>query len=172
MTINEKLFKEKKKLSVGSIMSAKYAEEFLQEIGPDTVFSTTKEKETLNDSVSKLAQWNAKKYGCVNFTQAYFLANKKIEKFQNSPLLPKDLKKLLKDYNSLIHETLSAIGLAIEEIGPKMPTKFPKKEKIRNFDPSWLSNIHNEKRPKLEPKANEILEYINQYLGIDNLASK
>lgn len=172
IVLDEKFFEEKKKLSVGGIMSAEFAEEFLQEIGPDTEFSTKEEEETLNDPALKLAQWNAKKYGLVHYTQAYFEASRKIEKFQNSPLLPKELKKLLKDYSSLVHETLSAIGLALEEIGPKMPTAFPTKEKVKNFHPSWLSNIHNDKRPKLEPKANEILEYINQYLGIDNLAAE
>lgn len=50
-----------------------------------------------------------------------------------------------------------------------MPTYFPTKDSLENFNSSWVSNIHNNYCPKLEPKAIEILLFINNYLNVDNL---
>lgn len=168
--INKEFVEEKMKLSSGMVVSKEYAEEYFQLV--DTESIEIPKDDTLNDPALKLAKWNEKIYGVIHFTESFKKATEEIEKFQNSPLLPAELKNLLEDYTSLMRESLSAVGLAIEEASKKMPTTFPTKEKVQKFTPHWISNIFNEKRPKLEPKAIEILSFINNYLGVDELAKE
>ena len=168
--INKEFSDKQMKMSKGAIVSKEFAEENFKLVGIDEPDITIDEEP--NDPALKLAKWNNRKYGLVHFTEAYDKATNEIKSFQNSPLLPSELKNLLSDYNTLMYETLTAVGEAIEEAGREMPTKFPSKETLDNFDPGWISNIHNNKAPKLEPKAIEILEFINSYLGIDKLANE
>jgi len=172
MEIDEAYIKEKRKMSKGGIMSAEFAAENLQVIGPDNQKNKVAKssKAGANDPALKLAQWNDRKYGMIQFTAKYKEAVDEIERYQNSPLLPSGLKVLLQDYSKLMHEALTAVGEAMEEAGKQMPVNYPNRDSLIGFGDSWLSNIYNKKRPKLEPKALEILDYINKYLGIDSLA--
>ncbi|MEL0623593.1 hypothetical protein V6238_10880 [Marinomonas arenicola] len=173
MKIDEKYIEEKRKLRKGAIVSAEFAAEHFQVIGPETKAEPKpNNKEIINDPALKLAQWNDRKYGMIHFTENYRVAVDEIERFQSSPLLPDGLKVLLKDYSLLMHESLSAVGDAIEEASKQMPVNFPNPDTLKGFGDSWLSNIYNKKRPDLEPKAKEILEFINKYLGIDSLANE
>jgi len=173
MEIDEKYREEKRKLYKGAIVSAEFAAEHFEIIGPESKAEskTNSKKEKINDPALKLAQWNDRKYGLIHYTENYSAATSEIERFQNSPLLPSQLKSLLKEYALLMHESLSAVGEAIEEAGKQMPVNYPNPDALKGFGDAWLSNIYNDKRPKLEPKAKEILDFINTYLGIDSLAN-
>ena len=173
--IDEKYKEEKRILRKGAIISADFAAENLEIIGPGTTSnskSSNNQKEKIDDPAKKLAQWNNRKYGLIHFTENYKIATDKMKKFQSSPLLPSQLKLLINEYSILMHESLSAVGDAVEEASKQMPINYPTSDVLNNFSHAWLSNIYNKKRPNLEPKANEILEFINKYLGIDELASK
>lgn len=160
--------KEAKKNVVGGIVSMEYWQDNFQLVTPDVSdFPAMAEP---NDPALKLAKWNDRKYGMVNFTQKYKDASDEISRFQNSPLLPSQLKKLLKDYSDLVGETLTAVGVAIEVAGKEMPLHFQTKESLGKFKPSWIGNIHNDKVPDLEAKAIEILNFINVYLRVDYLS--
>jgi hypothetical protein len=175
MEIDEKYKEEKRKLYKGAIVSAEFAAEHFEVVGPESKSKsktkTNNKKEKINDPALKLAQWNDRKYGLIHYTENYSAATSEIERFQNSPLLPSQLKSLLKDYALLMHESLSAVGDAIEEAGKQMPVNYPNPDALKGSGDAWLSNIYNDKRPKLEPKAKEILDFINTYLGIDSLAN-
>ncbi|MEO3680128.1 hypothetical protein ABGI61_13935 [Rheinheimera sp. FR7-31] len=170
VSIDEKFAKEKMNMACGAIVSKEFAEEYFQPVGSEApVFPNN---ESPNEPALKLAKWNNRKYGLVHFTKEYSIATAEMKRFQNSPLLPSGLKELLNEYSALMEETLSAVGEALEEAGKNMPTNFPTAKKLKNFNPSWVSNIHNDKAPRLEPKAMEILNFINEYLGVDDLAKK
>lgn len=168
--IDEVFAKEKMSMASGAILSKEFAEEYLEVIGTDAPVIPDIQKPT--DPSLKLAKWNDRKYGLIHFTKEYSKATDEIKRFQNSPLLPSGLKELLKDYSVLMEETLSAVGEAMEVAGKEMPTNFPTADTLKKFNPAWISNIHNKKAPDLEPKAIEILSFINKYLGIDNLAKE
>ncbi|WP_147284455.1 hypothetical protein [Shewanella morhuae] len=170
VSIDEKLAKEKMSMASGAIVSIEFAEKYIQLVGTET--TVVRSNESPNDPALKLAEWNDRKYGLVHFTEKYHNATVEMKRFQNSPLLPSRLKELLKDYTNLMEGTLSAVGEALEEASKNMPKNFPTAKKLKNFNPSWVSNIHNDKTPKLEPKAREILNYINTYLGVDDLAKE
>ncbi len=168
--IDEKFTKEKMSIVRGAVVSNEYAEEYFQLVG--TKAPVVPDNENPHDPALKLAKWNDRKCGFVHFTEGYVKATDEIKRFQNSPLLPSRLKELLKDYSTLMHETLATVGEAVEEAGKGMPANFPTTDTLKNFTSAWVSNIHNNKAPKLEPKAIEILNFINEYLGIDNLAKE
>jgi len=174
MKIDDEFKEEKRKLRKGAIVSVEFVAENFELIGPETKAKKkpNNRKEPINDPALKLAQWNDMKYGLIHFTEKYIAAKNEIERFQKSPLLPSTLKLLLKDYSLLMHESLLAVGEAIEDAAKQMPVSYPNTDALKGFGDGWLSNIYNQKRPELEPKANEILECINQYLGIDNLANE
>ncbi|MFL9594146.1 hypothetical protein ACKC5O_19340 [Aeromonas schubertii] len=166
--VNEDAKKEKMAKAKGAIVSQEYAQEYFEVLGVDKPVEHKKDEP--KDPALKLSVWNERKYGLVHFTEKYDQSVKEIQRFQDSPLLPSDLKKLLSDYSMLMHKTLSTVGETMEEVGKEMPKSFRTKESITQFSVGWVSNLHNDRTPKLEPKAKEILEYINKYLGIDNLA--
>tara|TARA_B110000196_G_scaffold84911_1_gene73437 strand:- start:263 stop:1207 length:945 start_codon:yes stop_codon:yes gene_type:complete len=168
--INKDFADEQMKMAKGAVVSKEFAEEFFEMVGPDV--PVIEKEEEPNDPALKLARWNDKKYGLVHYTELYMKATDEIKSFQNSPLLPSGLKSLLSDYSDLMHESLTAVGEAIEDAGKEMPKNFPNKDTLNNFSPGWISNIHNDKTPKLEPKAIEILGFVNSYLGIDKLAEE
>jgi hypothetical protein len=169
--LDENYFKEKMKLAKGAIVSKEYAEKYFEIIGPETTNDLPAKIAEPTDPALKLAKWQEEKYGMVHYTENFDKAMTEIEKFQSSPLLPAELKTILEEYYQLIHETLATVGNAIEEAAIELPKVCSSKEQLDNFSSSWLSNIHNDKAPKLEPKAKEVLTYINKYLRIDELAS-
>jgi hypothetical protein len=171
--IDEKIAKEKMRMASGVIVSKEFAEEYFEVIGTDgTDAPVVPVVEKPTDPSLKLAKWNDRKYGLIHFTKKYIKATDEMNRFQNSPLLPSGLKELLKNYSALMEETLSAVGEAMEVAGKEMPTNFPTADTLKKFNPAWISNIHNDKAPDLEPMAIEILSFINKYLGIDNLAKE
>lgn len=169
--LDKNYFEEKMKLAKGAIVSKEYAEKYFEVIGPETTNNLPVKISAPTDPALKLAKWQEEKYGMVHYTEAFNTAMTEIEKFQSSPLLPTELKTILGDYYQLIHETLVTVGDALEEAAKELPKVCSSKEQLDNFSSSWLSNIHNDKAPKLEPKAKEVLTFINKYLRIDELAS-
>ncbi|WP_439833426.1 hypothetical protein [Aeromonas caviae] len=167
VSINKTIAREKMELAKGAFVSKEFAAEYFQPVGAEKSIVTPPQKPS--DPALKLAQWNKKKYGMVHFTEKYSDSTSRISNFQNSPLLPSGLKKLLNDYHQLMVDAVTKVGVAIEEAGGDMPTYFPTKDSLESFNPSWVSNIHNNCCPKLEPKAIEILIFINNYLNVDNL---
>lgn len=136
----------------------------------ETVHPTEPPKEEVpQDPALKLAKWNEREHGMIHFTKAHANAFNKIKSLQNSPLLPADLKILLKDYEELVYATLNSIRDAINQASKRMPAEFQSKEQLSEFSPYWIANIHTDLAPKLEPKAKEILLYINNYLRIEEV---
>lgn len=166
--INHEAAKELMNLAKGAIVSKEYAAEYFEVIGIDD--KQVVKKEQPNDPALRLAGWNSRKQGMVHFTEKYSNAINDIKQFQSSPLLPSQLKKLLAEYADLMHETLSALNKTLEEAGNKMPTVYVGKESTKKFNHNWIYNLNNARTPNLEPKANEILDFINVYLGVDELA--
>lgn len=168
---DEKNFKEKMKLATGAFVSKEYAEKHFELISLETKKELPSNIPSPTDPALKLAKWQEEKYGMVHFTEAYNNALIEIKKFQSSPLLPMELKTILGDYYDLMHQTLVTVGDAIEEAAKELPKVCSTKEQLHNFSNSWVANIHNNKSPTLEPKAKEVLSFINQYLRVDELAN-
>lgn len=128
-------------------------------------YSDTNTEENKKRSV----EWNDKEYEMIFYTDTNYNTTEKIKSFQNSPLVPLELKKLLDEYLMLADECLNTVGAVIEEVGKDMPNTFPTKNKLKNFNTYGLFNLFSNKRPALEPKAKEILTYINKYLNVEKV---
>jgi len=170
--LDEKTFKNTMAKAPRSFISKEFFDKHFCVISAKSNVDLPKELEAPKDPALKLAQWHDKTFGAVHFSEKHHEATMEIKEFLSSPLLPKELKAILSDYTELVHQSLLAVISAIEEVAKELPTVCSSKEKIDDFSPGWLSNVYGEHAPLLEPKALEILAYINGYLKIDDLANK
>ncbi|MFI5252453.1 MAG: hypothetical protein ACHQQQ_08490 [Bacteroidota bacterium] len=153
---------------VGSMMSNAFAEKNL--LTADE-FMQMKEKQLdkIHSSDSDPSKWHEYEYGNIHFTTKYKDQRDKIVRFIVSPLIPERLRTLLKDFENIERENLSLIGIVLTKLAKTLPEKFPDRSSFKNIPMAYFWNQYNDKRISFNEKANEILEYINQYLQIENL---
>jgi len=140
--------------------------DYFEKIDFDSDISTIR-KDEANKSPQLL--WEEKEFESIFFTEKHHAIVERIKSFQKSPLIPIELRKLLSEYVDITDNCLSSVGVTIEEAGISMPKCFPTSCEIRKFNTLGLLNSYHSKRPALEPKAKEILGYVNKYLNIEKL---
>lgn len=135
----------------------------------DINYATDLDEKKTDDSETPSCKWNKKEYEMIYYTDNYHEVIEKIKSFQNSPLVPLELKSLINAYINIADDCLKSLGSVIEEVGKDMPNTFPTHKELKNFNTYGMLNIYSKKRPSLEPKAKEILTYINTYLNVEKV---
>lgn len=156
----------------GSIVSQKFMEEHFELVGYKETEIKKNEDEEPDSPAIILKQWNEFEYGIIVYTKAFEKEAEKIRKFLASPLLPKELKEKIKNFDQITRDNLSVVGKAMNKFAPQLPDIFPNANSITKFEVSGFWNDFNDMYEKFEPKAQEILDYINDYLKIDKLVEQ
>jgi hypothetical protein len=156
----------------GSIVSQKFMDEHFELVGYKETNVKKKENEIPDSPAIILKQWNEFEYGKIDYTKVFAEESEKIRKFLASPLLPKELKEKIKSFDQIKTDNLSMVGIAMNKFAPRLPDLFPNANSITKFEISGFWNDYNDMYEKLEPKAQEILDYINSYLKIDKLVKQ
>lgn len=128
-----------------------------------------KEKEEITNPALILESWKNYEYGQVYFSKTFVEETEKLNKLIASPLLTTDLKNKLKTFEEKVRGNHIQIGKILTELAQELPTKFPTAKSIENLEMTGIWNKFNSQKEDLEPNAKEILEYIRQYLRIENL---
>lgn len=155
---------------VGAVISKEYAEKNFFKPTPNGVNEEAllKQKKTKNPALI-LANWQKYEHGMVEYTQAYQDQLKELARLSVSPLLPKPLRDFIIEFQTSAHQNLSLVGETITECAKEMPEHFTLASEMKEFSDIWIWNEYNNKRKDFEPLAKKILDYINNYLNIENL---
>lgn len=119
-----------------------------------------------------LAKWQAYEHGMVEFTKKYQQATTKLQKFQVSPLLPKELKELIGNFEQQTRGNLMLVGDVLTALAKQLPEKYPNIDALKKMQLAWVWNAYNDKYARLEGKQKEILNYLGDYFQIENLLVK
>lgn len=171
--INEDKKKDLSKDFVAAMLHQDYAKKYLvltdlvekKEKAKD---SETEDTEITNPAII-LDKWKKYEHGSIDYTRQYIEATERLRHFIASPLLPNELKSIIKKFQEKVDNYLPLVGKVITEVSLEMPEKFPTAKSISNFNSSGLWNDYNHKMEKLEDTAEEILVFISDYLRIEDL---
>jgi hypothetical protein len=57
----------------------------------------------------------------------------------------------------------------LTEVAKELPEKYPDKDSIIKADTSWIWNRYNKKIKYFEPHADNLTDYLREYLTIESL---
>ena len=155
---------------IGAIFTLEHANKYLKTVDAETpVIKLVTEEKKINNPAIILANWQKYEQGMVGFTKEYQTQIKELERLAASPLLPKLLREYIGEFKKIGHENLELIGKTITECAKRMPEHFPNASDMKDFSPDWVWSEFNKKRGNIEPTANKILDYMNNYLKVEEL---
>lgn len=155
----------------GVVISHRYAEKNV-EVTTYHLQRSEEKLETPSSPALILASWQAYDHGAVDFTKKFQQSSDRLNKFQVSPLLPKDLKTLIAAFEDQVEKNLYMVGEVLTSTAKQFPEKYPTFEALNRAELFWIWNEYNQKYSRLKDKQNEILKFLESYLQIDNLLSK
>ena len=166
--INDGALKELRSNFVAGVVTASYAEKFFEKPEYFEKVKKKEEQDVTNPAII-LAQWKKYEHGMIKYTKKFHDETEKLSKLISSPLLPNELKEKVEDFEKNVRQQLYSVGEVLTQVAQELPEKFPTTKSIKNFELTGLWNLYNTKCGKLEPKAQEILIFIREYLKIDTL---
>jgi hypothetical protein len=166
--IDKEMVKEQMNDFAGAIVSQSFMEEHF--ISPEYHKKTKKDEiEEITNPALILSKWRKYDYGKIEYTYKYHEELEKLQNLSASPLIPSELKIKLDEFQKVIHENLLLIGKVLTIISQELPDKFPNTESIKKFESSGIWNRYNKDTEELEVKASEIIDFIKEYLKIEEL---
>lgn len=155
---------------IGAVVSKDYMERFFEKVDTENpIYKATPEAKKITNPAIVLANWQKYEHGMMGYTKEYQDQLKELTRLSASPLLPKPLREHIGQFQAIAHENLTLAGKTISACSKLMPDHFPTSGDMKDFSPTWVWNEFNEKRKHFEPSAKEILDYMNEYLKIENL---
>lgn len=168
--INKEERKEALKPLIRAMVSLEYMEKYFEKIDAETPLSkqAVEDKKIKNPALI-LANWHKYEHGMIGYTKEYQDQVKELARLSASPLVPKHLRERIGKFQKLAHDNLLLIGKTITECSKLMPDHFPVASDMKNFSSEWVWNEFNEKRNQFELLSKEILDFMNDYLKIENI---
>lgn len=155
---------------IGAIVSKDYMEKFFEKVDIENpVSKPPAEDKKIKNPAIVLANWQKYEHGMVGYTKEYQDQLNELTRLSASPVLPKPLREHIGRFQTLAHENLTLVGQTISTCSKLMPEHFPVAADMKDFSPTWVWNEFNGKRTHFEPIAKDILDYMNNYLKIDDL---
>lgn len=119
-----------------------------------------------------LAQWQEYKHGMIELTKRSHTASERVRRFRASPLLPAELKELIRAFEKAVSSNLQLVGEVMTAVAKELPQKFPTLESLNKANLAWIWNQYNHKRQHLGDAQNAILAFVGGYLQIDALLAR
>lgn len=168
--INEDAKEERYKDFVGGVFTEEYAQKNLEKVDYETKVGEnhTPPKKPTNPAIIA-TNWQNYEHGMIQFTKQYEDKMTELRQLAASPLIPEELRDLINKFRQKVGENLMAIGETLTEIAGELPEKYPNAEDLENVHVIWMLNEYNKNKVDLEEPAQEILDFINNYLSIEDL---
>ena len=144
-------------------------EEFLVSADEPYEREHSNEEDIIPDPRTKAAIWNKYKLHSISFPKDTIIYKNRIDKLMESPLIPKKLLELLKDYRKTLNDNFFAIEKVLESVAQELPDKYKNFGIMKKAKFSWVSNKYNSEFKELKESADKITEYLRQYYSVDNL---
>jgi hypothetical protein len=153
----------------GAFVSQEHIEKFF--VKPDAVQSDVKNSGSQKPTSPAiiLAEWNDYDHGMIEFTRSYEETMERIRSFSSSPLLPSELKELIRKFEEDAHYNLEQIAITLNETAKELPKHFKNVETLKKCDIAWIWNTYNKQKRNLSIPQQNILNYLNSYLKIDSV---
>lgn len=170
LKINKEERTEMLKPIIGAAITKEYMEKYFEKADAESPFSkqTAQEKKIKNPALI-LASWHKYEHAMIGYTKEYDDQIKELARLSASPLIPKPLREKIGEFQKLAHDNLSLIGKTITECARLMPEHFPAASDMKGFSSEWIWNEFNGKRSQFKPLSKEILDFMNDYLKIENI---
>ncbi|MGF7001527.1 hypothetical protein [Paraburkholderia sp. GAS32] len=138
---------------------------------PHSPISQEEYKETtkITNPAVVFSRWKKYEHGYIEFTAQYVDQVKLLRTLSASPLLPKELRELIGDFVSLPGAALGTLERVLTACSKEMPTHCATAVDLKKFSDAWIWNKFNDEKPKFEPLAEKILDYVNSYLKVEDL---
>ena len=164
---------ESKPRPFGALVTGDFAEKHF-ELATDHIQREPPEKKEEEPKTPAviLAQWMKYDHGMIHYTKRFNDAQETLRRFQISPVLPRELKDLIKEFDQLATKNLFALGEVLTEAAKEMPDKYPSLDSVKKSSSYWLWERFNKKLTRLGDAQNKILEYLSNYLDVDLLCSQ
>lgn len=168
--LNKEARDEAYKPLIGGIVSKEYMTKYFEKVDAKTsVNKSSIEEKKIKNPALILANWQKYEHGMVEYTKEFDDQQRELARLSASPLLPKPLREYIGEFQKLAHDNLVLIGETITACAQNMPEHFPVAGDMKNFSPNWVWNEYNERSKPFEPIAKKILDYMKNYLRIENL---
>ncbi|QHD05971.1 hypothetical protein [Pseudomonas sp. R76] len=158
--------KEVYKILTRAIVSEKYLRPITE--GPEDS-ATEPPKKVITNPAILLSNWQKYEHPAIAYTEKLADTQAELKRLSISPILPSNIRRLITEFNDLITKNLFLVGESTTEFSQRMPDLAPRTSDLQKFNPSLAANLYNSKRIAFEPKAEEILTAINNYLKIEQL---
>jgi hypothetical protein len=119
------------------------------------------------DRDGRLKLWADYEHGSVCVPRQFSVQKAKLDKLIASPLVPTELVKLLRSFESLLNENITITSSLLTESAAKMPHHYPDLQCMTNASLGWLHTSWVSKLKPLEPIANEICTFVRRYFHTD-----
>ncbi|MBY6836932.1 hypothetical protein FDG50_05285 [Clostridium botulinum] len=135
----------------------------------EEIAASSNEETNRPNPAIKAAIWQKYEFGIISIPNEFIQAEEKIDRIKQSPLLPKACVKYLSDIQEIAHKNITILRETLEKIAQELPEKYPNKQILLKISTTWISNKYNDEFISFEGKVNELLDYLRDYLKVDNL---
>jgi hypothetical protein len=156
----------------GEIATKDFAEHKFQVAGHFQQRAKDNPDEAPLEPGQRVTRWNSYEHGVIYYTKAYQDATERLRRFNASPLLPKDLKALISEFEALVSKNLQKVGSVLTEVAKELPIQYPTFAILGKADLRWIWKKYIHARVPLEEKQNAVLAYLERYLQIDDLLER
>lgn len=124
------------------------------------------------DSRTKPDIWSEYRFEGIRLTRVHYDKFRNIDILSKSPLVPKRCQLLVANYLGTVSKNVELFYDVFDEVSKKLPKLYPNTEALAEVDLMWIQNRYNRKFKLLAPLANQIEDFLRNYLGTDKLLTK
>lgn len=117
----------------------------------------------------KREEWENNSCKIISFTKKFDKNFENIMKLSNTPVLPENISKIIKDIAETERRNLSIMMDVLSEFSKKLPDLIKDKNDIQIIDFKGLYNIYNEKRIRVSPHVDAVKNEIKNYLKVEKI---
>lgn len=121
------------------------------------------------DPNTRASIWLSNKNIPLRIPQKMSEAEDQIEKFIQSPVLPKNCIKLIEKFREQLRKNIMMIEEILLEASKDMPVKYPNFEIMKKASTDWIYAKYTERFEHLEPHARTLTDFIREYYLTDDL---
>lgn len=139
------------------------------ELADDYTIPDSNKVKSKPDPNTKASIWLSKKNIPLRIPRKMTEAQEQIEKFIQSPLLPKKCVELIEDYRGQMRKNMMVINEILLECSQEMPAKYSNLEIMKKASTNWVHTKYIGRFEHLEPKARKLVDFVRKYYLTDEL---
>jgi hypothetical protein len=149
-----------------SIMSAEHLTRADEYVRSDVKTPTERPQ---RDPRVRAAQWAVYKHDHIRVPKEMVAAQDRLNKILESPLLPQQCVKELKQFQETVNANVGRFGQILTDAAQEMPTKYPTLDTMSHASFAWIQNRYSAEFQHLKDKADGVVSYIRNYYDVESV---